>query len=259
MSNFDQAYYDGHLRDIHDALILHEVAQQYLSAKGIRYDGVDLQPDSTLSFYGAPEDTISGLEFAHLFGIFNSSRVHAQAQHQYSMDDAPPGLYFSIVHPFLTQAPHKNRFGVISFDTEEPQLLILDLFLDLIKLSEKLAPPRLGSISFALTAITAFRLNFRKISLVAAGGRNFDPKMIGYWVWPKLGFDALVEPHELASASHLAACTTVLQVVATDEQWWKDNGSQRLMTFDLAPGSASWVKLLSYVQERVLSGDRDAC
>jgi len=60
------------------------------------------------------------------------------------MDDAPPGLYFSIAHPFLTQAPHKNRLGVISFDTDEPQLLILDLFVDLIKLSEKLAPQSSG-------------------------------------------------------------------------------------------------------------------
>jgi len=83
--------------------------------------------------------------------------------------------------------------------------------------------------------------------------------MIGYWVWPKLGFDAPVEPQELESASNLATCTSVLEVVAIDEQWWKDNGSQRLMTFDLAPGSASWAKLLSYVQERILSGDHDAC
>jgi len=55
LSHFDQTYYDEFLRETHDALRNHEIAQQHLSGEGIRFDGVDLTPDSDLDFEGAPK------------------------------------------------------------------------------------------------------------------------------------------------------------------------------------------------------------
>jgi hypothetical protein len=51
-------------------------------------------------------------------------------------------------------------------------------------------------------------------------------------------------------ASHMNGAQTVQDVLAIDPVWWDENGSQRLMRFDLAAQSTSWWKLLSYCQEK---------
>ncbi|MFC0403063.1 response regulator [Paraburkholderia rhizosphaerae] len=114
------------------------------------------------------------------------------------------------------------------------------------------APSYLGTISFALCAMTAHSLGFVSISLIAGGGRGFIPDMIGYRYWPKVGFDAVLLEGETAGAAHLADCRTVQDVLARDPAWWERNGSQRLMEFDLGEGSPSWEKLLDYLREKEL-------
>src|SRR5258708_705671 len=85
--------------------------------------------------------------------------------------------------------------------------------------------------------MTAHQMSYAKISLIAGGGRGYDPNMIGYLFWPKFGFDAPIEDREVEGAPLLANCQTVQEIVAIDPQWWRDNGSQRWMKFDLAPRS----------------------
>ncbi|MCX5545801.1 hypothetical protein M3A49_41495 [Paraburkholderia sp. CNPSo 3076] len=41
-------------------------------------------------------------------------------------------------------------------------------------------------------------------------------------------------------------------MIAIDEAWWRENGSQRLMEFDLGAGSRCWEKLLDYLQQKEL-------
>ena len=48
-------------------------------------------------------------------------------------------------------------------------------------------PPGLGTFAFALCAITAHLHGLAHVPLVAAGGAGFDPRHIGYRVWPRLG------------------------------------------------------------------------
>jgi hypothetical protein len=91
------------------------------------------------------------------------------------------------------------------------------------------APDWLGTIAFALCAMIAHRLGYRHISLIAGGGRGHDPRMIGYFFWPKLGFDAPLDADETADLPQLAMCRTVQDVLAIDEAWWRQNSSQRWM------------------------------
>lgn len=93
-------------------------------------------------------------------------------------------------------------------------------------------------------------MGYRHISVVAGGGVGYAPRMIGYKFWPKVGFDAELEPGETNAAPHLAMCRTVQDVIAVDEAWWEANGSQRWMEFDLGAGSPSWRKLLDYLDSK---------
>lgn len=79
------------------------------------------------------------------------------------------------------------------------------------------APEWLGTIAFALCAMIAHRLGFSRISLIAGGGRGHDPRMIGYFFWPKLRFYAPLEPDEADMNAAIAACRTVQDVMAIDE------------------------------------------
>ena len=120
------------------------------------------------------------------------------------------------------------------------------LYFDQFFLSGHIAP-LLGTISFALSAIAAHCCGLAFIELIAAGGVGFHRKHIGYRYWPKVGFDAALIAGE---ASHMNGAQTVQDVLAIDPVWWDENGSQRLMRFDLAAQSTSWWKLLSYCQEK---------
>lgn len=93
---------------------------------------------------------------------------------------------------------------------------------------------------------------YRRISLIAGGGKGHDEHMIGYRFWPKLGFDAPLDEGETEGAPHLANCRTVQDVLAIDAAWWESDGSQRWMEFDLAAESPGWQMLLDYLQVKEL-------
>jgi hypothetical protein len=240
-------FYQTQLANLHQQLQNSPIARKYLTGTGIRFDGTDLMPEEQfeLSF-----GNFSTVEFAHLFSIFDGSRVHQQAVKK-PVQDTPPGLYFTVINKHVIQSPHKNRLGIYTEQSGETDIFIDGLHVDHYFLNGHQAPPTLGTIAFALCAITAHLTGLSKVSLVAAGGRGFDSQYVGYKVWPKLGFDAPLEPGEVAHVQHLAHCSTVQQVLDIDPIWWEDQGSQRLMTFDLAAHSKSWQKLLPYVGKKL--------
>lgn len=249
-------YYLEHLAGLHRQLIDHEITQKYLSGTGIRFDGEVLNSDDHFPLPSGTE--LSTLEFAHLFSVFDGSRVHQQAEKTPSRDDSPPGMYFTVVNNKLIQNQHKNRSGLFQEESGTPELFIEGLHVDHFFLNERVSPIGLGTITFALCAITAHLARLGKISLIAAGGAGYASRHIGFKVWPRLGFNALLLPDETQSAPHLLQCQTVQDVLTTDQRWWDEHGSQRLMTFDLGAGSASWRKLVSYVSEKVCAGVQHA-
>lgn len=245
-------YYRTHLATLHQHLLDHSVTKAYLTGTGIRFDGADLAP---ADLFALPFGELSTLEFAHLFSVFDGSRVHEQAEKRPSLDDAPPGLYFTVVNNKVIQNPHKNRSGLFVEEAGSTDLFIEGLHIDHFFLNEHKTPPSLGTFAFALCAITAHLAGLGHISLIAAGGRGFSPRHIGFKVWPKLGFDAELLPGETDEAPHLQACQTVQHVLTADPAWWDEHGSQRRMTFDLAADSVSWRKLVPYASEKVSTGD----
>jgi hypothetical protein len=175
-------------------------------------------------------------------------------------------VYFTSVQPTILQHPHKNRIGLyeeaddgISLyfgEAAVDEALALEpaavqaLHIDHVFLRHQ-APDWLGTVAFALCAMTAHRLGYRRITLIAGGGEGYDAHLIGYRYWPKLGFNApLEDPERAIGAFH--ACETVQDLIARDEGWWTAHGSQRLMEFDLSADSRSWTKLLDYLLDKEL-------
>jgi hypothetical protein len=242
-----EKFYGQTLQAYHLALIHHDVAVRHLSGEDLRLDGARLQPEDQVEIF--PGVSLDTLGFAHLFGVFNGSRVHRQRESRTSLDDAPPGLYYTVIHTHLIQNQHKNRIGIAQTEGGL-DMFVGEMFVDHIFLNGRKTPPLLGTITFALSAITAFLLGIRWIELIAAGGVGYSRAHHGFKVWPKLGFDAPVEVEEVAGAPNLAHCRTVQEVLAIDPTWWEGNGSQRLMRFDLAADSRSWRKLLCYLDSK---------
>ena len=249
-------YFETELLAAYDVLCASQLATTHLSGT-FRWDGTEVEADDQVEFDGR---TIEGRECAQLLMIFSDSRVHEQADRRYGPDDSPPGTYYTTVNPGIVHEGHKNRVGIY-VEEDGPSLYIEDaadeeavadpvelgaVHVDHFFLREQ-APVGLGPLAFALSAMVAHRMGYRHISLIAGGGVGHDPRMIGYKFWPKVGFDAELEPGETDAAPHLAMCRTVQDVRAMDEAWWEEYGSQRWMEFDLAAGSPSWRKLLDYL------------
>lgn len=244
-------FYRSHLADLHQVLLAHEITRSYLTGTRVRFDGVELGPTNSFDFaFG----TLSTLEFVHLFSVFDGSRVHGQAERRPGRDDAPPGMYFTVINAKVIQAGHKNRSGIFSEETGTAGLFIEGIHIDHFFLDKHRTPHGLGAIAFTLGAITAHLAGLDEISLIAAGGKGFQQRHVGFKVWPKLGFDAALLPDEQRSAPHLQGCHTVQDILDADPAWWEAEGSQRLMTFDLRPRSRSWRKLLTYTGEKFSAG-----
>ena len=240
-------FYLAYLSDLHQLLLASPIVRTHLNGTAIRLDGKNLTLEDFLEF---PFGTLSTLEFAHLFSVFDGSRVHQQYAYQ-PQQDTPPGIYFTVINHHVLQSPYKNRLGIYSQSCGKADLYIDSLHIGHYFLKQHQTPPMLGTVAFALCAITAHLLGLSCVSLTAAGGVGFEARYIGYKVWPKLGFDAAIEPEEIACFPHLANCCTVQQVLAIDDYWWERYGSQRLMTFDLSAHSASWLKLLRYLHRKL--------
>lgn len=250
-------FFETELRAAYDMLCDSELATRHLSG-AFRLDGTDFEAGDPLVL---DDHELESREFAQLLMIFDDSRVHEQAEGEYGPDDRPPGTYFTTINAAIVHEGHKNRVGIY-LEEGGPSLFIegaandeevviggqiaAAVHVDHFYLRDR-APDGLGTVAFALSAMAAHRMGYKHISLVAGGGVGHDPRMIGYYFWPKVGFDADLDPGETEAAPHLALCRTVQDVVALDEGWWERNGSQRLMEFDLAAGSPSWLKLLDYL------------
>lgn len=133
------------------------------------------------------------------------------------------------------------------------------LYLDYIRFAET-CPKNFGAVVLLRMAHEAQQLGFSDIELLAAGGsgvkgNRWTEKFWGYEVWPRLGFDTLLQPPILElikTEPHLQGMTHVSQIIQADLQWWKEKGDGWDMKFDLTAGSASWTTLYQYCITRGL-------
>lgn len=161
-------------------------------------------------------------------------------------DGSPAGFSVTSDHPFA-----EEPVEVIAYRSDDGNALqVSNLHIRKLML-DSAAPDRWCTIAFGLMAIMAYRLEFREITLYAAGRGPVTPddpdEFVGYLVWPKFGFDAPLEPVDLQGAEHLQNCQTVQDVMEIDPDWWSRHGSGRAMSFDLRPNSRSWNILLNYL------------
>jgi hypothetical protein len=112
------------------------------------------------------------------------------------------------------------------------------------------APQGLGAVAFYRAARSAKAIGLSRIELDAAGGQGYKMGIEGgwwrsyngYYSWPRFGFDAEItsETRErLKGTPFDPACTTLLQLMEWDADWWKANGAGGPMVFDLAAGRRS--------------------
>ena len=85
-----------------------------------------------------------------------------------------------------------------------------------------------------------------------SGGLKEKPT-IGYYIWPRLGYDAPLYSWDKGDMpDHLKNATTVreLMKMTGGAEWWKYNGSGREYKFDLHPNSESMQIATAYQKER---------
>ncbi len=200
---------------------------------------------------------LSNRQMAHLFLLCNGSRIWRDEQEE-SNDETLAGFYINSVHAQV-ELPHAVRVGLYHFD-DSAQGQWDGVFIDSV-FWRPTAPKYLGTVSFALLAIQAYALGLTEIRLLAGGGaakfaNHWTSRMQGYFVWPKLGFDAPIDAQEVTGVTHLQNCRSVQEVLAIDANWWRDNGGNgRMMLFDLSAGSKSWLILLDYLKMKLDTGE----
>ena len=110
-----------------------------------------------------------------------------------------------------------------------------------------------------IQARAAQRLGFESIDLYAAGDYSManikfpEDRWVGYWVWPRLGFDADIPSHvQIRLPPDLSSCTKISELMATvnGQEAWKIHGDGVDVSFDLTAGSVSWNLLERYTADR---------
>ncbi|WP_156173782.1 hypothetical protein [Cupriavidus basilensis] len=193
---------------------------------------VDVSYDPSVS-----EDTRAAMQpaqIARLAGAMDDSRIQVA--------ESAKAIFLTVRHRMLTEMIREIRTG------EDGLVLIVN---ESFLLKTEYQNQGLGVRSFAIEATEASAQDFSKIVTEAVGSRD-SAHFNGYYTWPRLGYDAELEPGERARLPEpLQYATTVLDLMDSEEgrAWWYENGAGRLMEFDLKPDSRSWAILNRYMQE----------
>lgn len=244
--------FDEHnLRKIEAVLLGHPIARNYF--QGELYDRAGRRSDGfTLERHDGKTLELTETQSARLFMIPDGSAAWALRVNEHG--NAPPGMNVRFVNSFVTDGEQNS---VIAFRSEQTPGVWSDaLHIGSMMLSPD-APRRFCTVAFGLMAVAAYRFGFSHIQVYGAGNGPLQPHdpdaLIGYWVWPKLGFDAPVHAVEMIRHPDTAmhGLRTLQEVLARSPQWWQTYGSARPMQFDLRANSPSWSILLNYIWKTV--------
>ena len=115
----------------------------------------------------------------------------------------------------------------------------------------------LGTRIFAQQVEHAAAAGFTSINVHAAGAA-LNNIANGYYTWPRLGYDASLLDGKTYFSPHVRQYATDNDLVLvsdfmadkTHREWWKANGHDIYLDFDLTPGSQSRRVLEAYVAEK---------
>lgn len=244
--------FDEHnVRKIETILLEHRIARNYF--QGEFYDRLGQRSKGfTLELHDGKKIELDEQQSTRLFMIPDGSAAWALQVNE--RGNAPPGMNIRFLNPFVIEGEQNS---VIAFRSEQTPGTGSDaLHIGSMMLTPR-TPPRFCTVAFGLMAVSAYRLGFSHIQLYAAGRgplRSDDPEaLVGYSVWPKLGFDAAVHAAEMSlhPDTSMHGLRTVQAILARSPAWWKAYGSARPMRFDLRANSPSWSILLNYLCKTV--------
>lgn len=227
----------------------HPVTDLFLG-KNLQISGKALEEGSLIEVN--EELTIDTEAFSKLFMVPNGSYISISEEDGWGYSSEPPGQYVKWVNE-MNLPGHENSVGLYNLENSRTGIFLRGVYVDHLFIDKNKAPPKFGLVAFIHLAITAYQAQFSEITLLAGGGGAAYKDewairdMVGYFVWPKFGFDAQLESFERSSLpEHLKNCQTVRDVTSIDPEWWKKNGNGRAMRFDLRLESNSWQTLLHY-------------
>lgn len=136
-----------------------------------------------------------------------------------------------------------------------------DKFIENISFTAREQGTGLGTKIFSEQVEAASAEGFEKINTVAAGAGDATGAMNGYYTWPRLGYDGALdlgagyEPNGIdrkKAREVVPGATRVSDMMRTPEgrAWWKANGREVAVSFDLKDGSLSRKVLDAYNEER---------
>ncbi|MDQ1812675.1 hypothetical protein RBA41_05090 [Massilia sp. CCM 9210] len=240
--------FDEHnVRKVEAILLDHPIARDYF--QGELYDTLGHRLNTiALDLQDGGTSELNEKQSARLFMMPDGSI--ARSLHLNEHGNAPSGINIQSTNSLVMEGEQNS---VIAFRSETtPGVWSKALHIDQMMLRSE-APSRFGTVAFGLMVVTAYRLGFSHIQLFAAGRGPLQPDdpdaLVGYWVWPKLGFDAAVNAAEISRhpSAAMHGLRTVQEVTARTPEWWKACGSARPMLFDLRSNSPSWSILLNYL------------
>lgn len=110
----------------------------------------------------------------------------------------------------------------------------------------------LGTRLFVNQVESASAAGFKKMTTEASRSESREP-LVGYNVWPKMGYDGKI-PREVSGIlpPELARARKVSDLMKTEagRAWWKEHGQSTEMEFDLRPDSRSRKVLTEYLNRK---------
>lgn len=184
--------------------------------------------------------TLSDVELSRICGSPNGGKLTSSV--------IPPGyvrpvpvLRIRIEHPMYKEPSYRDFF-INRYGRPELHNALLKVLDD--------APKGFGTRIFSTQVAMARKLGIPYITTNAAGNRDSEYK--GYFVWPRLGYNAYLSDDEIETLpDFLEGALTVIDVMATKQgrDWWLFHGEGRNMVFELHDDSLSMRKLSAYLNE----------
>ncbi|MYM42172.1 hypothetical protein [Duganella qianjiadongensis] len=192
-----------------------------------------LQGIESFSFAGKK---LTALQLARLSGAPDGAK--------FTFTNQVSGVMIEVVHPFY-EHPSARR---VSIDAEG-YLRLWNFNLHILPQSAGGPGPGMGTRIFARQVKAARELGIPNITTYA-GAKKPGKALVGYAVWPTLGFDAKIPPEMLVNLpSTLSNCTLISQLYGSAEgkKWWINQKQGCIMNFDVRETSAQSQHLSNYL------------
>jgi hypothetical protein len=130
------------------------------------------------------------------------------------------------------------------------------LYNDFLRVKYSAQKRGMGTEIFKQQVDHAIENGFKRIKTNAGGNPKLQSGMIGYYTWPRLGYDAAIGaavfPMRVLdyARAHGLKRTSDFMRDAEHRKWWRDNGVEHDAEFDLREGSLSRRVLDAYVDAK---------